>query len=98
MASAREYFLSDEENSARDARVRNIDRLVTDMRLRGLEPVPDYFPLAQRFIEGSICPEEFSAALARLDARRSGISLALALGLRASFMAASRSLLRMIML
>jgi len=98
MASARQYYLSEEDHGAQAARARTVDRFVSEMRLRGLEPVPDFFPLAQRFIDGTICTEEFSAALARLDARRRGISLAWALGVRTSFVVAVRSLLRMVLL
>jgi hypothetical protein len=47
----------------RAERARQVSAEVTSARLEGLEPVPDFFLLAERYVSGALTLEQFSAAV-----------------------------------
>jgi hypothetical protein len=47
----------------RAERARQVNAEVTSARLEGLEPVPDFFLLAERYVSGALTLEQFSAAV-----------------------------------
>jgi hypothetical protein len=46
-----------------DERARQVRAEVISARLEGLEPVPEFFLLAERYVSGALTLEQFSAAV-----------------------------------
>jgi len=47
----------------RAERARQVSAEVTSARFEGLEPVPEFFLLAERYVSGALTLEQFSAAV-----------------------------------
>lgn len=56
-------------------RVRCVEDLVANMRLIGLEPLPEYFVLANRYVADELTPDQFAAAVDGLCRNRCNVNL-----------------------
>jgi antitoxin VbhA-like protein len=56
-------YLTDQ---TRADRAREIRLEVASARMQGLEPIPEFFAIAQRYVAGEFNLDEFSAAIRRL--------------------------------
>ena len=47
-------------------RAREVQLEVASARMQGLEPIPEFFTIAERYVAGEFTLDQFSAALRRL--------------------------------
>jgi hypothetical protein len=58
---------ADGQQQSRHDRARQIQVEVANARLHGLEPISEYFEIADRYVAGELTLEQFSAAVQKLS-------------------------------
>ena len=61
--------LQPEARSTRAERSLTLERDVAMIRMQGLEPVPEFFSIAERYVAGELTLDQFSAEVDRLSSR-----------------------------